>query len=302
MKRNIVFIVNPIAGTRPKNDLRLYLEKRANAAGIEHHILHSNADGDYTALKTMIAELHITDVVVCGGDGTLNAIAAALMGINVNIGIIPVGSGNGLARSAGIPMKPSKALDIIFGGKWQHIDSFYINNQFSCMLSGLGFDAQIAHNFAAQTSRGLVTYTQQSLIQFFKAKPYQFEIQLPDFAFYTDAFFISVANSNQFGNNFTIAPKASLTDGLLDIVIVQKMNKAKLPFAILKQVRGNNKLQKLVDDMQKQNVVYLQTPEIKIRNIQHAPFHIDGDPKETADYFDIKITPSAIRLLMPAHG
>jgi diacylglycerol kinase (ATP) len=299
MKRKIVFVVNPIAGTRTKTDLQQYLEKRTTAAGIEFVVMHSHPDGDYGPLKIVIAKQQITDVIVCGGDGTLSAVAGALMGTVVNIGVIPVGSGNGLARAAGIPLKPSKALDIIFANNTTEVDGFYINRQFSCMLSGLGFDAQIAHNFAKKSRRGLITYTKESLIHFFKAKPYQFEIQINDFSFYTDAFFISIANSNQFGNNFTIAPKASLTDGLLDIVIVQKMSKARLPFAILKQIRGNNTLQELVDTISKRNVVYFQVPDIKIKNIQYAPLHIDGDPRDTANDFDIQVVPKAMRLLMP---
>ncbi len=97
------------------------------------------------------------------------------------------------------------------------------------MLSGIGFDAKVAHDFAEKATRGLITYTQQSLINFFKAHPYQFEIITDDISFFTEAYFISIANSNQFGNNMTIAPQASIADGLLDIVIVQKMNKARLP-------------------------------------------------------------------------
>ncbi len=299
MKRKIVFVVNPIAGTRTKTDLHQYLEKRTAATGIDFLVMQSYPDGDYENLKIVIAKQQITDVIVCGGDGTLSAVAGALLGTDVNIGIIPVGSGNGLARAACIPLKPSKALDIVFAGYTTEVDGFYINRQFSCMLSGLGFDAQIAHNFAKKSRRGLITYTKESLLHFFKAKPYQFEIQIKDFSFYTDAFFISIANSNQFGNNFTIAPKASLTDGLLDIVIVQKMSKARLPFAILKQIRGNNTLQELVDTISKRNVVYFQVPEIKIKNIQFAPLHIDGDPKESSNDFDIQVVPKAMRLLMP---
>jgi diacylglycerol kinase (ATP) len=299
MKRKILFVINPIAGTRSKNNLQQYLIQRGKAAGVEFSFANSNSQGDYTELYNTIKTQDITDVVICGGDGTVSAIGSALLGMHINIGIIAVGSGNGLARAAGIPLKPSKALEIILAGHTTHVDCFYINNQFSCMLSGIGFDAQIAHNFAQKNRRGLLTYTQQSLLHFFKAKPYQFELELNGFTFSTEAFFISVANSNQFGNNFTIAPKASLTDGLLDIVIVQKMHKASLPFAILKQVRGNNTLQELADTISKNTVVYFQAPAIKIKNIQAAPLHIDGDPKATSKVFDINVIPKAMRLLMP---
>lgn len=165
------------------------------------------------------------------------------------------------------------------------------------MLSGVGFDAQVAHDFATKATRGLLTYTQQSIINFFKAQPYQFEIVMDDTTLFTDAFFISIANSNQFGNNFTIAPKASLSDGLLDIVIVQKMNKAKLPFAVLQQMRGNNKLQNLVDDVSKKNILYFQTPSIKIMNSKLAPLHIDGEPCKTDEVLNISIIKDCFKLI-----
>jgi diacylglycerol kinase (ATP) len=111
---------------------------------------------------------------------------------------------------------------------------------------------------------------------------------------------VCIANSNQFGNNFTIAPQASLRDGLLDIVIVQKMNKARLPFAIMKQVRGNNKLQQLVHDGMNKNILYFQTPSLTIKNLKHAPFHVDGEPREMSEEFNIKILPKCFRLLQPA--
>ena len=167
------------------------------------------------------------------------------------------------------------------------------------MLCGVGFDAQVAHDFADKSTRGLIMYTQQSILNYFKAHPYQFEIVLDSFSFFSDAFFISIANSNQFGNNFTIAPEASLNDGLLDIVIVQKMNKAKLPFAILQQVRGNNKLQQLVDDMCQKNILYFQTDSLTIRNLKHAPLNIDCEPRETADEFTLKIIKDCFELIQP---
>ncbi len=167
------------------------------------------------------------------------------------------------------------------------------------MLSGLGFDAQVAHDFATKAGRGLLTYTQQSIINFFKATPYQFEVAIDGMSFYTDAFFISVANSNQFGNNVKIAPSASLNDGLLDVVIVQKMNKAKLPFAVLKQIRGNNKLQEMVDNVSGKNIIYFQASSLKIRNHKLAPLHIDGEPRATANELDIKIHKACFRLIQP---
>ena len=299
MRRKIIFLINPVSGTGKKDDLEKLIHKKTKDKDIFYEVMFTNAAGDYEFLKDKIAKDSITDVVMAGGDGTVNKVVSALYETNVHFGIIPMGSGNGLAFGAGIPKNPSKALDIIFDGTPGFVDAFTINNQFSCMLSGLGFDAQVAHDFANRASRGLLTYTQQSLVQYFKAHPYQFQVVLNDFSFYTDAFFISIANSNQFGNHFTIAPKASLDDGLLDIVIVQKMHKAKLPFAILQQIRGNNHLQQLVEDMCKKNILYFQTSSLTIRNLKLAPVHIDGEPAETKDEFVVKMIKKCFKLYMP---
>lgn len=299
MKRNIVFLSNPISGGAKKDTALKQVEETCKQQSIQFEILPTVASGNYDFLKTKIHEEHITDVVIIGGDGSVNQVVQSLGTEKVRFGIIPFGSGNGFAFAAGIPKNITKALNIILDGKSSVVDAFKVNEQFSCMLSGVGFDAKVAHDFATKSSRGLITYTQQSIINFFKAHPYQFEVSVDGISFFTEAFFISVANANQFGNNVTIAPKASLNDGMLDVVIVQKMNKAKLPFAILKQLRGNNKMQQLVEDMSKKNILYFQTNKITINNIKHAPLHIDGEPKETADKITFEIIRNCFELLQP---
>lgn len=295
--RKIIYLVNPISGTSKKEAIKKLIERETTAQGIAFEITHTNADGDYDWLKDKIIREKITDVVMTGGDGTVNQVTGALRGVNIRFGIIPMGSGNGLARTAGIPTKPQQALAMIFSGKSKKVDAFLINNQYACMLSGIGFDAQVAHDFATKASRGLLTYTQQSIINFFKAHPYQFEVIIDGFSFFTDAFFISIANSNQFGNNFTIAPQANMNDGLLDIVIVQKMNKAKLPFVMLKHIRSNNKLQELVESMSEKNILYFQTTALTIKNLKYAPLHIDGEPRETSEEFEVEILKDCFDLI-----
>jgi YegS/Rv2252/BmrU family lipid kinase len=299
MERKIIYLINPISGTSKKNNIRLLIEKETALKQIPFIVLPTNATGNYDSVRELISKEHYTDVVMLGGDGTVNQVTNALRETGVCFGIIPAGSGNGLARAANIPVRLKSALKIIFKGEAKPIDAFTINGAYSCMLSGIGFDAQVAHDFAQKSTRGLFTYTQQSIINYFKANPYQFEVTIDSFSFFTDAFFISIANSNQFGNNATIAPQASLSDGLLDIVIVQKMNKAKLPFAILRQMRGNNKLQQLVEDMSNKSVIYFQTPSLTIRNLKLAPLHIDGEPKETFEELNIEIIKDAFLLIQP---
>jgi YegS/Rv2252/BmrU family lipid kinase len=299
MVRKIIYLLNPISGTKKKEKVKDLIIRKTRAEGIQFKILPSRVDGHYEELCGMIKREIITDVVICGGDGTLNAVANALQGIDVNIGIIPIGSGNSLALAAKIPRQTGRALDIIFKGNASPVDAFHINEKFSCALCGIGFDAEVAHEFAKQKTRGLQTYLRISTMKFFKSKPYPFEIKLEDRIIKTDAYFISIANSNQFGNNVTIAPRASMSDGLLDIVIVRKMNKMILPFSVLLQVAGNNKLMQVIEYFEEKNIIYVQTDRISIRNPSHAPMHIDGEPTDTSAEFKIRIIPHCFKLIQP---
>lgn len=299
MMRKLIYFINPISGTGNKTLLPEIIKKTSLKNEIPFEILYTNVTGEYAYLKEKIISENITDIIVCGGDGTVNQIANAVQGIDVNIGIIPMGSGNGLAFAARIPGRVDKALEIIFAGKAEFIDSFYINKKFSCMLCGLGFDAQVAHDFARQQKRGLANYVKQSTKNFFAAKPYPFELNLDGKRINTEAFFISIANSNQFGNNFTIAPQASLHDGLLDIVVVNKMSKLRMIWTILKQIR-NGQVRLYEDKKYHRNEIhYFQTKKLTIKNPKLAPLHIDGEPVETAAELEIEIIQNAFKLLMP---
>ncbi|MBC7949741.1 MAG: YegS/Rv2252/BmrU family lipid kinase [Chitinophagaceae bacterium] len=307
MHRHIIYIINPISGTRTRKDIQQFIEKKTRDRGIPYHVFPSVESGDYSFLRSVIEEHQTTDIVIAGGDGTISHVVDDLINFDVNFGIIPCGSGNGLAYTAKIGKQPDKALDIVFDGKASSVDGFYINDRFACMLCGLGFDAKVAHDFAQQPKRGLTTYITQIIKNFFSAANYHFEIQLSGRTFSTEAFFISIANSNQFGNNFTIAPQASLSDGLLDIVIVTQQQKMALLWETFKQVSGYNPLVKKESvgtsgnlEIDKKGIVYFQTDKLTILNPSEAPLHIDGDPAETATRFDIKIKKKCFRLIQPA--
>ena len=300
MYQKFIYFINPISGTGNRGLLLEIIKTKTTEKNIPFEILHTNAEGNYGFLKEKIAAENITDVIVCGGDGTVNQIVKVLLGVTVNIGILPMGSGNGLAFAAKIPSRIHKALENIFAGNAVYVDSFYINQKFSCMLCGLGFDAQVAHDFAKQKKRGLATYIKQSTKNFFKARHYNFELILDGKSISSEAFFISIANSNQFGNNFTIAPQASLHDGLLDIVVVNKMSKLRMIWTILKQIRNGQV--RLYEDKKyhRNDIHYFQTKKLTIKNPQLAPLHIDGDPAETDAAFEIEIIEKAFKLLIPA--
>jgi diacylglycerol kinase (ATP) len=310
-ERKIIYLINPISGTRGKSSLQELITKKTREAGIGFSIRPTDAAGNYDFLIPVIEKEQVSDIVICGGDGTVSAVAAALTGRDIRIGIIPMGSGNGFAFAAGIPKDPARALDILFAGKDSLIDGFMINERFSCMLCGIGFDAEVAHHFAREPRRGLQTYIKVSLSRFFKARCYRFDIDLsaespaggpgvaPAPPFHVEAFFINIANGNQFGNNVTIAPKADLHDGLLDIVIIKKAGRLKMMYSAIRQVLGGYKLTAHPRDAGTKNALYFQVPALTISNPEGAPLHIDGDPAPSAGIFRIRVIPQAIRLIQP---
>jgi len=299
MKRRLLYLINPISGTKRKQLLKKTIEKRTAGQKLLFEIGETRSDGDYASLREHIINEKFTDVIICGGDGSVSTITSFLLGTDVSIGIVPTGSGNGLALTAGIPYTTEKALEIIFKGQSSPIDGFRINDKFSCMMCGIGCDAQIAHDFANRKVRGLKTYLQLSALQYFKAQSFNFTIKTKDLSTDIDAFFITISNSNQFGNNITIAPKASLNDGLFDIVIVKKMNKLMLPFALLHQISGINALEELKNYRNNKNIIYFQAREATIINNGNAPLHIDGEPEPLTGKIKFKILPNAFRLLQP---
>ena len=301
MQRKFIFLINPVAGTASKELLPELIAAAAKKHAAVYEILPTVASGDYHFVKQKIKEGNCTDVIICGGDGSVNSVVQDLRETHVNFGIVPLGSGNGLALSAKISKQPAKALELVFTGKPAYIDGFFINQSFACMLCGLGFDAQVAHDFAKQKKRGLLTYARQSLKNFFSAKPYSFEIDLGETKFTTEAYFISIANSNQFGNQVTIAPKASLCDGLLDIVIVRKMSKAQLPLSLLDQIAGRNRIAD-PHHLKKSGIIYLQADRLTIKNTDTAPLHVDGEPRETAKQFTTRVIPNCFKLIQGMVG
>lgn len=313
-KRNIIYLINPISGTRGKSPLQELIRQKTEEKNIAYSILPTNIEGDYAFLLPFIQQAAVTDIIVCGGDGTVSAVAAALSGVDVRVGIVPMGSGNGLAFAAGIPKDAKKALEIVFAAKASPIDGFLINGQFSCMLCGIGFDAKVAEEFAEQPKRGLQTYIRVTMRNFFNARPYPFLLRIPagngsksgegsgtggEPSFREEAYFISIANGNQFGNNFTIAPKASLSDGLLDIVIAKRTNRLRFLLSVIRQVLGGYRIQPQPEKLGKEKILYFQTPTLVIENPGEAPLHIDGDPKASASEFHISVVPNAIQLIQP---
>jgi YegS/Rv2252/BmrU family lipid kinase len=297
MARKFIFFINPVSGTRSKLHLERKIVGKCDKQGFDYEIMFTSKEGDYGFLYEKITDENVTDIAIAGGDGSIRPIIAASLNLPVRIGIIPAGSGNGLARTAGIPSNIDKAIDLILNGDAFETDAFLINDQLSAHVCGLGFDAKVAHDFSVSKNRGLNSYTKIAIRNFRNAKTFPFIVEVDGKCLETEAFLIAIANSNQFGNNFKLAPQASISDGLLDVVIVKKTNKATAVLSFVKQIL-QGKLQNFhSSENQKENILYFQTSRLSIQNLANAPFHIDGDPAATAKEFLIEILPAAFKLI-----
>ena len=294
MASRLVLLMNPISGVSDKAGLREMLRENLEQMQVDHEFLTTDPSGAYTELRQKIRDDGIRRVAIIGGDGTVSHVVNALRDLPVEFAVIPAGSGNGLARAANIPTDPLRALELAVQGNAAPTDAFTINGRFSCMLSGIGFDAQVAHDFAKMKKRGLWTYVRISVANFFDAVEYPFTLRFKGKEISTDAFFIAVANGNQFGNNFTIAPRASLHDGLLDIIVVQKMSKLQVLMSVFYQMKYGE-VQK--EKFRKERILYYQLSELEILNPRLAPVHVDGDPAGTAAVLSVKAIPQAFMLV-----
>ena len=296
--RNFLFIINPIAGGIDKILLQKNIIKILNKNYFfNFEIVQTNAYNYYQILVDKILVEKFTDIIILGGDGTVNKITHQLKHLPVQFGIIPLGSGNGLARSAGIPLDFENALHVILKGHTQHIDAFNVNSNYACMLAGIGFDAAVAHNFSLKKERGFISYVKSTLEQQKKLQSYPIDIIIDHKKFSIEVYLLCIANSNQFGNNIKIAPNAQLNDGLLDIVIVPSMNQMKLPFQFIKHFLIKNVRAK--HNINNQQIDYFQTKSITIINKNNAPMHIDGEPIESIQNIQIDIIENAFKLIIP---
>ena len=226
-----------------------------------------------------------------GGDGTVNEIARALTGSSTALGIIPAGSGNGLARHHGIPLDPFKALQVAFVKNTKVQDSVLINDMPSFNVSGLGLDAHIASKFGSDGKRGFSSYMKLlfSELPGFEASGYSFNINGQDI---NDKFLmVSICTASQFGNNARINPDADVSDGLTDIVCVKDIPFYAVPFLVLREFYGKV--------TRSDHIRHFRTDSVTIESSKPVPLHIDGEPAGNHTTIKIKTNPSSLLIIVP---
>jgi diacylglycerol kinase (ATP) len=230
----------------------------------------TNHPGHATELAQKASVEGFDLVVAVGGDGTVNEVAQGLIGTNTPMGIIPMGSGNGLARELGISMNMHKSAQALVNGKNLELDVCKLNEQRFLCTSGIGFDAMIADKMSKAASRGFLKYVQLVIQESIFFKPLDVRMKIDGVIIEESVFLITFANASQFGNNAYIAPAASMTDGLIDVVVIRKFAKIWMPvFAVAL-------FSKLIPKLPFAD--YYKARQIELQFVDTPYYHFDGEP------------------------
>ena len=288
-KKRIVFVVNPISGTQGKKAILKWIDERLDRSIYDYSIVKTEYAGHASQIAAVAVQDKVDVVVAIGGDGTINEIARSLVHTDTALGIIPCGSGNGLARHLRIPMDPKAAIDILNQGNNICIDYGKINNiPFFCTC-GVGFDAFVSLKFADSGKRGLLTYLENTLHESLTYQPETYIIENEEGTVKHKAFLIACGNASQYGNNAYITPHASLTDGLMDITIME-------PFTVLDVPSLSFQLfNKTLD--QNSRIKTMRAKKIKIHRQHDGVMHFDGDPLMAGKELEVEIIPAGLHVI-----
>ena len=292
MQKRIRFIVNPFSGVSRKKNIEARIEKELDHSQFTFEICYTEAPGHATVLSREAVEQGVDIVVAVGGDGSVNEVAASLIGTDTILGIIPAGSGNGFAMHLGLGRDLDKAIRILNTAKPVLIDSAVLNDQSYVNLAGVGFDASVAYRLKKSTFRGLFAYAYYAILETFQYRIQRYRIQLDgQEAFERECLLIEVANSPMFGYNFRIAPQAKLKDGLLEVVMVKKVPKWRYLFSLWRFLNNSFHKSRLVE--------CYSVKKIEINLKEEAPIHFDGEGFLSCHNLIISVNPLSLRVLTP---
>jgi YegS/Rv2252/BmrU family lipid kinase len=294
----IAVIINPISGTgRRPDEARRRAELAASLIerrGLEAQVFLTERGGHARELAQTAVAQGASLCIAWGGDGTINEVASALAFSKVALAVVPSGSGNGLARELAIPLQPAAAFEVALGGRDQLIDAGEIEGRLFFNVAGLGFDARVAHEFAAtgQSRRGFGRYISIAMRELIRFVPDDYTITANGTRLETRALFIAIANSRQYGNGATIAPGARIDDGALDVVVVGERS----PWSAIMQMPAlfSGKVDRLP------GVTIIPTADVEIAARHDMVYHVDGEPALAGRIVKARVHAGALHVRVPA--
>ncbi|MBQ2321372.1 MAG: diacylglycerol kinase family lipid kinase [Bacteroidales bacterium] len=290
-KKQILFVVNPKSGLGRKSAIETEIKHKIDKSKYEFDIIHTKHRGHATEIAAQHRD-KADAIIAVGGDGTVNEVGAGLVGSTTALGIIPCGSGNGLARELDIPLRTSSSIEVINEFETKSIDILKVGDRYSLNVAGIGFDAYISHLFADKKRRGPLQYMNLIAREFPKYKAQNYVLNFDGDIFFRTAFLISFANSSQWGNNIHIAPNARIDDGLMDVCMVSEFPNYAIPalvISLLNQSIDTNKYDEMI-----------RTKSVTINSDCEIPAHVDGEPFFLQPYSKIEIIHLGLNVIKPS--
>ncbi len=288
--KKVLFIVNKFAGGGFQPEVEGLMIDACIARDIECTIEFTRSRGHATDLARDAISKDFQRVIAVGGDGTVNEVAQGLIFSKVPMGIISRGSGNGLARHLGIPLKIKEGLVSLFDSRVLDMDTFTVNDKLSLNVSGFGFDGHIANLFGGKSKRGLAGYIKLTIQEYIQFQEFGFQLSTDEGTIDQKAFIVAIANSSQYGNNARIAPAASVCDGVLHVTRLKKVPAYRADF-IYNMFAGDIRKSEFCETF--------ETSSLHLKTSRPIAYHIDGEPSGIDDAFEIKILPSTLQVLVP---
>lgn len=290
-KYKIQAIINPISGVGSKRKIPKMIEEACEKKGYPLQIFFTEYAGHASELTKQAIKENVDLIIAVGGDGTVNEIAQAMIHSEAALGIIPKGSGNGLARELHIPMDSKRALDMLIKGHVITIDCCKANERVFFTTCGVGFDAAVSQKFSKEKKRGSLTYVKNTVEEYLSYKPEVYELLIDNQTIREKAFLVACANASQYGNNAYIAPHANIQDGKMDVTILSPFTPLDIaPLAVqlfTKQLERNSKIKTL------------RASQVTIIRQKEGMMHLDGEPIMAEDRIDISIIPKALKVITP---
>ena len=291
VRRKIVFVYNPISGNRRLIPVVPIIERFVNKDLYDFCIITTDHKGHATELAREYAAKKYDAVIAVGGDGTVNEVGCGLIGTGTALGIIPCGSGNGLARHLGIPIDPYKAVKWLNKSVFTDIDYGTINGQPFFCTCGVGFDAAVSDSFSKAGTRGVLTYLESVFLKIATYKDKLYKLSFDNSSETFECFVVTCANADQWGNNAFIAPTASLQDGLMDVVVISPFTALDAPILAFqlfnRQLDRNDK------------VTIRKCNRLTITREEEGPAHFDGDPIYLGKDINIELISHGLKVLIP---
>ncbi|HXS37467.1 MAG TPA: diacylglycerol kinase family protein [Flavipsychrobacter sp.] len=291
MTRHLVFIVNPNSGVERKKRIRIAIENYLDVDKYSYEIVNTRYARHGIDLARQAAKDKAYAVIAVGGDGSVNDIISGLLGTNTILGIIPKGSGNGMARTLNISLADKEAIDVINNGNIANMDVAFANEQLFISNAGVAFDALISKKFAKSTNRGLMIYSWLVTKHLWTYKEWKWKITIDGKELETEAFIVNIANGKQFGYNFKIAPDADYTDGLLDVIVIHKFPKILGGALALRALNGTITNSDYVEHFRGKEII-VSHPGLKL-------MQTDGDAHPCGNTVKFRIEHGAQKIFVP---